>query len=353
MDSPIVGASLSSIAATLTCPRVQLGVPARSKRISNTSSRRQVPSQTDRLARLGLGLPPKDAGCVKKPSDPTPRRSGGFSRATSIGEMTYFATQPWRVSTGARLSGVIQAVRNSARRRLRRKLPVLLLIIACTPPAFDGQSTTSATSDTTTTITSETVTTTIPTTQSCEEVAAVPGLPVTTLEELPSSIVAQLPEFIETVQEACEIPLIVPIDLPDAYTWTWQPLGGNQPNFYSYNADAQSNSTPDLYPLTIDVFVVSDTPPGDPTSSGYSVEPNLQAVAGSPIYRFSSMADEVFWFRTGNIAITTWLGRGCVDPARQIVGDHVCITWEELNQFFGGFATLPFDEVRAGRADGE
>jgi hypothetical protein len=48
-------------------------------------------------------------------------------------------------------------------------------------------------------------------------------------------------------------------------------------------------------------------------------------------------------FQTGNVGITIWLGRGCDDPARQSVGDHICITWDELNQVFGGFAALPFD----------
>ena len=240
------------------CQRTNLSTSSR-PRARPAAARRSIPARST-LCNQRIGpraRPPKShPGCSRRRASPSTRSVLGRAGKQVAGRLAGCHR--------ARLSGVIRAVRTSARRRLRRKGAVLLLIIACAPPASDGQSATSATSDTTTTIPSETVTTTtipsetvtttIPTTQSCEEVAAVPGLPVTTLEELPSSIVAQLPEFEETVQEACGLPLIVPIDLPAAYTWTWQPLGGNHPDIYTYNADAQSNSTPDLYPLTIDVI---------------------------------------------------------------------------------------------------
>jgi len=97
--------------------------------------------------------------------------------------------------------------------------------------------------------------------------------------------------------------------------------------------------------MSFDVSLGSSPTP-DPESMGYSLEPNLDPVGGSRIYRISSEGDEVFWFEignvgeTGNVGVTLWLGRGCEEPSRETIGDHICISWAELNQLFAGFSVV-------------
>jgi hypothetical protein len=141
------------------------------------------------------------------------------------------------------------------------------------------------------------------------------------------------------VEASCGLPLILPVDLPDAYTWSWNPIGPTSTDTYTYNAEVQSNSTSDNYPMTFDVIRGSG-PVTDPESHGYSLEPNVELVGGSPVYRFSSLSDEIFWFGVENIGVTLWLGRGCDDREREVIGEYVCITWTELSQLLTSFSIV-------------
>lgn len=179
-----------------------------------------------------------------------------------------------------------------------------VLLASCSEP---GRTTTTEPSDTTamsgspepSSATSTTSTGSTTTTGTCAPMV-IPSLPSVDASGLPESIVANLAEFQVMVEAACGLPLIVPIDLPEAYTWSWEPLDWMNPSIYTYNAEARSNSTPDNYPMTFDV-IRSSAPPQEPESSSYSLEPHLDPVGESPVYRLSSEADEVFWFETGNV----------------------------------------------------
>lgn len=180
-----------------------------------------------------------------------------------------------------------------------------------------------------------------------------PGLPVRAADQLPASVATVLPQFVEVTRPGpagCGLPIVVPTVLPAAYEWEWTAdteRPDTQPPSYNYVGELQGLEGSESYTLVVDVTIIDPTLPPPGPDSGYVIEDRLSPVGDFPIYRQDPLGEMMLYFRVGSVAVHVSLSATCSDEQRWVVGDGVCLSWDDLDALLQGFAV-----VRTARGEG-